>query len=167
MPGEQDIAGVLAQQELRKKEALEFSKKIDAVNEQVKNIQKRFSEGMEGMGKQIQSLAASKDDHEILKKWDEMSDVEKRMSPLIPRNAYATQLEAIFSDAENIPGLKARVTDLLTGEDIEKFLTEDPTGEKVAETLCTSEKCRLDVKKRIEEFQKKHHLKEKKLFEKS
>lgn len=164
MPGE-DIAGILAQQELRKKEALEFSQKIDAINKQVANMGKNFQEGMEEVGKQIKTLATSRDDHEILKKWDTMSDVEKKISPLIPRNAYETQLDAILSDTENIPGLKKRVADMMTKDDMENLLTEDPTGEKVAEAICTSEECKMNIKKKIEEYQAEHHLKkEKTLF---
>ncbi len=158
MPGE-DIAGILAQQELRKKEALEFSQKIEAINGQVSNMQKNLQEGMKKVAEQIQAIAASKGDSETLKKWDTMSQTEKELSPLIPRNAYETQLQAIFSDQENIPGLKRRISELFTKEDAEKLLSEDPSGEKIAEAICTSESCRTKVKERVETFQKEHGLK--------
>lgn len=158
---EQDISGILAKEKLQERDRLEFTKKIEKINSEVKNVQ----EEMKKIGTQIQAVATSKGDSETLKKWDSMSDIEKGMSPVIPRNAYMTMLEAIFSDAENIPGLKRRVLDLMTKDDIENFLTEDPSGEKVAEAICTSDECKTKVREKVEEYQKEHGLKkEKKLF---
>ncbi len=156
---EQDISGILAKEKLAERERLEFTQKIDVINGQVKNMQKNFQEGMKKVGEQIQAIAASKGDSEILKKWDTMSPTEKELSPLIPRNAYETQLEAILADVENIPGLKRRISELFTKEDAEKLLSEDPSGEKIAEAICTSESCRTKVKERVETFQKEHGLK--------
>ncbi len=163
MPGE-DIAGILAQQKLQERERLEFTQKIDAINGQVKNMQKNFQEEMKKIGSQIQSIAVSKGDSETLKKWDSLTEAEKQVSPLIPRNAYQTQLEAIFSEQENIPGLKRRISELFTKEDAEKLLSEDPTGEKFAEAICTSESCKTKVKERVETFSKEHNLKKEKKF---
>ncbi|MBA7612922.1 hypothetical protein ES703_20163 [subsurface metagenome] len=160
MPGE-DIAGILAQQKLQERERLEFTQKIDAINGQVSNMQKNFQEGMKKVGEQIQAIAVSKGDSETLKKWDTMSQTEKELSPLIPRNAYETQLEAILADVENIPGLKRRVAELYTKEDAEKLLNEDPTGSKFAEAICTSDECKVNVKEKIEEYQEEHGLKKK------
>ncbi|GAI61175.1 unnamed protein product, partial [marine sediment metagenome] len=106
-----------------------------------------------------QSIAVSKGDSETLKKWDSLTEAEKQVSPLIPRNAYQTQLQAIFAEQENIPGLKRRVKEILSKEDLEALLTEDDSGQKIADLLCTNETCRTKVKERVETFSKEHGLK--------
>ena len=106
----------------------------------------------------------SKGDSETLKKWDSLTEAEKQVSPLIPRNAFATMLEAIFAESENYPGLKRQVAELYTKEDAEKLLSEDPTGEKFAEAICTNEACRTKVKERVETFSKEHGLKKERGF---
>jgi len=73
-------------------------------------------------------------------------------------------LEAIFAESENYPGLKRQVAELYTKEDAEKLLSEDPTGEKFAEAICTSESCKTKVKERVETFSKEHNLKKEKKF---
>lgn len=158
MPGE-DIAGILAQQKLQERDRQEFIEEIKAISGQVKNVEKNVQEEMKKIGQQVQSIAVSKGDSETLKKWDSLTEAEKQVSPLIPRNAYQTQLQAIFAEQENIPGLKRRVKEILSKEDLEALLTEDDSGQKIADLLCTNETCRTKVKERVETFSKEHGLK--------
>lgn len=157
---EQDISGLLAKEKLAERERQEFTQKIDGINGQVKNVQ----EEMKKIGQQVQSIATQKSDSEVLKKWPTLTDGEKAVSPLIPRNAYQTQLDAIFAEQENIPGLKRRVAELYTKEDAEKLLSEDPTGQLFAQSICTSEECKVKVKEKIEEYQESHGQKKQRGF---
>lgn len=159
MPGEQDLSGLLAKEKLAERERQEFTEKIDAIDRKVEGLRKSQEGIFKKVGEQIQSIAVSKGDSETLKKWDSLTEAEKQVSPLIPRNAYETQLQAIFSDTENIPGLKRRVKEILSKEDLEALLTEDSSGEKTADLLCTNESCRTKVKERVETFSKEHGLK--------
>lgn len=163
--GEQDLAGILAREKLAERDRLEYTQKIEAISKEVAGVRKNFDEGMKKVAEQVKAVATSRGDSEVLKKWDGMSQTEKELSPLIPRNAYQTQLEAILEDEGNIPGLKRRVAELMDAKDIEEFLTEDPTGEKIAEAICTSESCRTKVKEKVHTFQKEHGLKKEGLFD--
>ncbi|GAI73967.1 unnamed protein product [marine sediment metagenome] len=163
MPGE-DIAGILAQQKLQERDRQEFTQKIEAISGQVKNVEKNVQAEMKKIGQQVQSIGLLKGDSETLKKWPTLTEAEKQVSPLIPRNAYQTQLQAIFAEQENIPGLKRRLAELYTKEDAEKLLSEDSTGEKFAEAICTSEECKVKVKGKVEEYQESHGQKKQRGF---
>jgi len=164
MPGEQDISGILAKEKLAERDRQEFTKKIEAIDQQVSDMRKNFQEGMEKINAGVRAVATSRGDSEILKKWPSLTEAERQVSPLIPQNAFGTMLDLILAEQENIPGLKKRVAELYTKEDAEKLLSEDPTGEKFAEAICTSESCKKKVKEQVETFSKEHGLKEKRLF---
>lgn len=166
MPGEQDIAGLLAKEKLAERERQEFTKKIEGIGEQVADIRKNMQEGMKRVEAQVKSVLTSKTDSETLKRWPTLTEAEKQVSPLIPQNAFGTMLDLILAQQENIPGLKRRVAELLTKEDAEKLLSDDPSGTVFAEAICTSESCKTKVKERVETFSKEHGLKkEKRLFD--
>ncbi|MBA7478369.1 hypothetical protein ES707_13792 [subsurface metagenome] len=158
---EQDISGILAKEKLVEIQRQQFTKKIE---DQVKNIQKSFQEGLQRVEKQVKAVATSRGDSETLKKWPSLTEAEKQVSPLIPRNAFASMLEAIFAEPENIPGLKRQVAELYTKEDAEKLLSEDPSGKQFAEAICTSESCKTKVREKVEEYQESHGQKKERGF---